>query len=231
MLRRWNLLLALAALAPAAAACVREPMPSPKPVEATETASTTAMTTTAESQGNDAKSDAPTKTEIATFGAGCFWCVEAVYQEIDGVLKVESGYMGGTTKDPTYEEVCTGTTGHAEVVQVTFDPSKVSFGTILDWFWKLHDPTTLNRQGNDFGTQYRSVVFWHSPAQRDAAAKAKSELNARRAFLRPVVTEIAEAGPFYKAERYHQNYYRQNRAAPYCRAVITPKMKKLGFEK
>ncbi len=171
----------------------------------------------------------PAKTEVATFGAGCDWCTEAVYEQIDGVLGVKSGFMGGTVANPSYELVCTGTTGHAEVVQVTYDPSKVSYETLLSWFWKLHDPTTLNRQGADVGTQYRSVIFWHTEAQRDAAEKSKRE--AQASFKDPIVTQIVKAGPFYEAPDYHQDYYRQHKAQPYCRAVIAPKLEKLHLEK
>ena len=169
--------------------------------------------------------------EVATFGAGCFWCVEAVLQQIDGVHQVKSGYMGGNVPNPTYEQVCTDTTGHAEVVQVTFDPKRISFEKLLSYFWKLHDPTTINRQGNDYGTQYRSAIFYYSEAQREAAEKSKKALEQSGAFKDPIVTEIIKAGPFYKAEDYHQDYYRLNKRQPYCRFVITPKLEKLGLEK
>jgi peptide-methionine (S)-S-oxide reductase len=169
-------------------------------------------------------------TEIATFAGGCFWCLEAVFQQVPGVLKVESGYMGGRTENPTYEDVCTGRTGHAEVVQLTFDPRRVSYGKLLELFWKLHDPTTLNRQGNDIGTQYRSAVYYHSEAQRQAAEKSKQELAASGTQRSPIVTEITRAETFYRGEGYHQDYYRQNRNAPYCRYVIVPKLEKLGLE-
>ncbi len=168
-------------------------------------------------------------TEIATFGAGCFWCVEAVLEQIDGVEDVTSGYMGGTTPDPTYEQVCGGATGHAEVVQVAFDPSRISYAKLLDYFWKLHDPTTLNRQGNDVGTQYRSAIFYHSEAQREAAERSRKA--AAALFSDPIVTEITRAGPYSIAENYHQDYYRLNRRYPYCRYVIAPKLDKLGLEK
>lgn len=172
------------------------------------------------------------KTELATFGAGCFWCVEAVLEQLPGVLDVGSGYMGGAVENPTYKQVCAGDTGHAEVVQVTFDPSKISYDTLLDWFFKLHDPTTLNRQGADEGTQYRSAIFWHSEAQRAAAAQKKAALDASGAFKSKIVTEIAAASEYYVAEDYHQDYYRFNKSKnPYCRAVITPKLDKLGLEK
>jgi peptide-methionine (S)-S-oxide reductase len=167
-------------------------------------------------------------TEVATFAAGCYWCVEAVYQRIDGVVKVRSGFTGGHVENPTYEQCCTGETGHAESVEITFDPKKVSYETLLDWFWRLHDPTSLNRQGADEGTQYRSAIFWHSEAQRAAAEKSKQD--AQGAFAQPIVTEIAKAGPFYSAEAYHQDYYNQNKQRGYCRAVIAPKLHKLGLD-
>lgn len=164
------------------------------------------------------------QTEIATLGGGCFWCVEAVYQELKGVLKVESGYTGGRITDPTYKEVCSGMTGHAEVVQVTFDPVQVSYADVLRVFFSVHDPTTLNRQGNDVGTQYRSVIYYHSEQQRDMAETIKKE--AAEAWDNPVVTEISAAEKFYKAEDYHQNYYRENPNQGYCSFIITPKLKK-----
>lgn len=176
-------------------------------------------------------SDETAKTERATFGAGCFWCVEAVLEQLDGVLDVQSGYMGGTTKNPTYREICTGRTGHAEVVQVSFVPAKVSYETLLGWFWKLHDPTTLNRQGADTGTQYRSAIFWHSEEQRGVAEKSKKAADDADAFDNPIVTEITQASTFYVAEADHQDFYRANKFYPYCQAVITPKLHQLGLEK
>ncbi|MFH0944896.1 MAG: peptide-methionine (S)-S-oxide reductase MsrA [Planctomycetota bacterium] len=167
--------------------------------------------------------------EPATFGAGCFWCVEAVLEQVDGVLEVTSGYMGGAVKNPTYTQVCSGKTGHAEVVQVRFDPARISYGSLLEWFFKLHDPTTLNRQGADVGTQYRSVIFYHSEEQRQAALAAKEAADASGEFLGPSVTEITEAVPFYPAEGYHQEYYQLNKRQPYCRNVIAPKLSKLGL--
>jgi len=163
-------------------------------------------------------------TEIATLGGGCFWCVEAVYHELRGVLKVESGYTGGRISDPTYREVCSGMTGHAEVVQVTFDPAQLSFADVLRVFFTVHDPTTLNRQGNDVGTQYRSVIYYHTEQQRETAEAIKTE--AAEAWDNPVVTEISAAEKFYKAEDYHQNYYRENPNQGYCSFIITPKLKK-----
>jgi peptide methionine sulfoxide reductase msrA/msrB len=164
--------------------------------------------------------------EKATFGAGCFWCVEAVFQQLEGVISVVSGYEGGRVKNPTYREVCSGLTGHAEVIQVTFDPHKISFAQLLEVFWQTHDPTTLNRQGADTGTQYRSVVFYHSEEQMRLAEHYKQELNASGAYNSPIVTEISPASTFYPAEDYHQNYFRLNPEQGYCRAVIMPKVEK-----
>lgn len=163
--------------------------------------------------------------EVATLGGGCFWCVEAVFQELDGVLSVTSGYSGGHKANPTYEEVCSGTTGHAEVVQVAFDPSKISFEEILDLFWDAHDPTTLNHQGADVGTQYRSVIFVASDEQKRIAEASKA--NAQKYFDDPIVTEIAPFGAFYVAEESHQDFFRNNPRVPYCVYVIQPKLKKL----
>jgi len=163
---------------------------------------------------------------VATFGGGCFWCTEAVFQELNGVEKVTSGYMGGHVQNPTYRAVCTGTTGHAEVVQITYDPSEVSFEKLLEVFFATHDPTTLNRQGNDFGTQYRSAIFYHSDEQEEIARKIKSKLNESKAYRDPIVTEIVEAQEYYIAEDYHQDYFALNGKQPYCRAVIKPKMNK-----
>ena len=174
-------------------------------------------------QNND-----PSNLEIASFGAGCFWCVEAVFETLDGVHSVESGYMGGQIEDPTYREICTGTTGHAEITQIAFDPSVITYETLLDWLWRSHDPTTLNRQGADAGTQYRSAIFYHNEAQRAAAEASKAA--AQKDFDRPIVTEITEASKFYVAEEYHQDYYRLNKSAPYCKMVITPKLRKLDLE-
>jgi len=166
--------------------------------------------------------------QLATFGAGCFWCVEAVLEQLDGVESVDSGYMGGDVPEPTYEQVCSGRTGHAEVVQVRFDPERIPYEHLLEWFWKLHDPTTLDRQGNDVGTQYRSVIFYHSEQQRRAAEASKQAQAAN--FSDPIVTEITAAGPYYSGEDYHQDYYRQNKSQSYCRYVIAPKLDKLGLE-
>lgn len=166
------------------------------------------------------------KLQIATFGSGCFWCTEAIFQSVDGVEKVVSGYMGGQVKNPTYKEVCSGLTGHAEVLQITYNPDEVTYDELLEIFWKTHDPTTLNRQGNDVGTQYRSVVFYHNEDQKQLAESYKTQLTAAEVFDQPIVTEITPASVFYKAEDYHQNYYNLNGDAPYCAFVIKPKVEK-----
>ena len=167
-----------------------------------------------------------TQIETATLGGGCFWCVEAVFDDLKGVHSVESGYMGGRGANPSYEEVCGGDTGHAEVVQVTFDPGVVSFADILRVFFTVHDPTTLNRQGNDVGTQYRSVIFTHSPAQEATARVVKAEIDRADLWGAPAVTEIAPASAFYIAETYHQEYFARNPNQPYCMFVVAPKVKK-----
>ena len=167
--------------------------------------------------------------EKATFGSGCFWCTEAVFERLNGVQKVVSGYAGGTVENPTYEKVCTGKTGHAEVTQITYDPKVITYDELLEVFWKTHDPTTLNRQGNDVGTQYRSVIFYHNDEQKRLAEKYKEELNKSGIWNKPIVTEISPFISFYPAEKYHQNYYDNNPAQPYCSFVITPKVEK--FEK
>lgn len=166
------------------------------------------------------------KKEIATFGAGCFWCVEAVFQNLKGVLSVVSGYSGGKIKDPTYREVCSGLTGHAEVARIEFDPETISYSQLLEVFWTTHDPTTLNRQGHDRGTQYRSVIFYHDEAQRQEAEISVKAV-AERIWDDPIVTEIVPAEVFYPAENYHQNYYNDNPTNGYCRAVINPKVNKM----
>ena len=173
------------------------------------------------------KNNMDNQLEIATLGAGCFWCVEAVFQQLKGVEKVESGYTGGEVKNPTYKEICTGKTGHAEVAQITFDPSKISFDEILEVFWQTHDPTTLNRQGADVGTQYRSAVFYHSEEQKEKAEHYKQKLNEAGVFPNPIVTEITAVEKFYVAEDYHQNYYNENKEQGYCSIVIRPKLDKL----
>jgi peptide-methionine (S)-S-oxide reductase len=166
------------------------------------------------------------KSAIATFGGGCFWCVEAIFQRVTGVISVISGYSGGTDTTPTYEEVCSGSTGHAEAVQIEFDTEIISYTELLEIFWKTHDPTTLNRQGADVGTQYRSIIFYHNEEQKDLAIKYKAKLDEAGIFLNPIVTEIVPFQAFYTAEDYHQNYYTQNKNQPYCSAVITPKLEK-----
>lgn len=171
----------------------------------------------------------PEGAEVATVAGGCFWCIEAAYRRIDGVYSATSGYIGGKVKNPTYQQVCDGETGHAEAVQIVFDPKKISFERVLAWFWDLHDPTTLNRQGHDVGTQYRSGIYFHSP-QQEKIAKASKDA-AQKNFPAPIVTEITAASEFYPAEQYHQDYYFQNKSKnPYCRAVIEPKLKKLKLD-
>lgn len=172
--------------------------------------------------------EAKAQLETATFGAGCFWCVEAVFARLDGVKSVVSGYMGGEVPNPTYREVCTGRTGHAEVVQLYFDPAVIDYSTLVDWFWRLHDPTLLNRQGADVGTQYRSAIFYHSPEQRTAAEASKA--SAQKSFKSTIVTEITAASEFYVAEDYHQDYFELNQSAPYCQRVIQPKLEKLNLD-
>ena len=165
--------------------------------------------------------------EIATLGGGCFWCIEAVYTRIDGISAVVSGYAGGHKENPTYEEVCSGNTGHAEVVQIQFDPKVISYEQVLDLFWKAHDPTTLNRQGADVGSQYRSIILFNSETQAEAAERSRA--NAADNFSDPIVTEIVPLTDFYPAENYHQDYYRNNPHAGYCSFVIRPKLQKLGL--
>ena len=164
--------------------------------------------------------------ELATLAGGCFWCLEAVYKELRGVERVVSGYAGGRVENPTYEQVCGGATGHAEVVQITFDPAAVSYRELLEVFYTIHDPTTPNRQGGDVGTQYRSAVFYHSPAQREAAEAVISELSAAGVWDAPFVTEVVPLETFYPAEDYHQDYFERNPFQPYCRAVVAPKVSK-----
>lgn len=169
-------------------------------------------------------------TETATFGAGCFWCVEAIFQQLQGVHSVISGYAGGSVENPTYEQVCTGTTGHAEVAQITFDPTIIKYEDLVYVFWRTHDPTTLNRQGADTGTQYRSVIFYHNDEQKAIAERSKEETDASDLWQAPIVTEIIPFSHFYPAEGYHQNYYRLNLNQPYCRFVIDPKVRKFKKE-
>ena len=186
--------------------------------------------TNAQSEKNDKGKIMDTKgLEVATFGSGCFWCSEAIFERLNGVVKVVSGYSGGTIKNPTYEQVCSDTTGYAEVIQISYDPKIISFDELLEVFWKTHDPTTLNKQGNDVGSQYRSVVFYHNEEQKRLAEKYKEELTKSGAWDKPIVTEISPFTNFYSAENYHQNYFDNNPAQPYCSFVITPKVEK--FEK
>jgi len=167
------------------------------------------------------------KVDTATFGTGCFWCTEAIFESLNGVVKVTSGYMGGTKDNPSYEEVCNGSTGHAECVQITYEPSKVSYDDLLEVFFQVHDPTTLNRQGADVGTQYRSAIFYHTPAQKEKADFYKKEVDKSGAYEKPIVTEVTAASTFYAAEDYHQEYYQNNKNTnPYCSIVIRPKLEK-----
>jgi peptide-methionine (S)-S-oxide reductase len=165
--------------------------------------------------------------ETATFGNGCFWCTEAVFQQIKGVKSVASGYTGGAVPNPTYEQVCNGTTGHAEAIQLTYDPKVVTYPELLEVFWRSHDPTTLNRQGNDVGTQYRSAIFYHSDRQRELAERYKRKLDEAGVYSSPIVTEIVPAAVFYPAEAYHQNFFNENPRQGYCRAVVGPKVEKI----
>jgi peptide-methionine (S)-S-oxide reductase len=173
----------------------------------------------------ESQSPATNHLEVATLGGGCFWCMEAVYERLPGVVSVTSGFAGGHTENPTYQQVCTGTTGHAEVTQIAFDPAKISYARLLDVFWQAHDPTTLNRQGADEGTQYRSIILYHNERQKLIAEKSK--LAAQADFSHPIVTEIVPFEKFYPAEAYHQGYYDDNSSQPYCQVVIKPKLEKL----
>jgi peptide-methionine (S)-S-oxide reductase len=168
-------------------------------------------------------------TETVLLGAGCFWCAEAVFQRQEGVISVMPGYAGGRVKNPTYEQVCRGDTGHAEVARIVYDPAKLAFADLLELFWRTHDPTTLNQQGADVGTQYRSAIFYTTEAQRKVAEDSKRALGAAGRFKNPIVTEIASAPVFYPAEDYHRDYFNRNRNAPYCRIVIAPKLEKAGL--
>ncbi|SEF48906.1 peptide-methionine (S)-S-oxide reductase MsrA [Algoriphagus boritolerans] len=169
----------------------------------------------------------PAGLELITLGAGCFWCTEAVFQRLEGVEKVVSGYSGGIIPNPSYKQICTGTTGHAEVINVFFDPKKISLENLLEVFWATHDPTTLNRQGGDVGPQYRSAIFYNDESQKEIASKLKADLNAKKVFEKPIVTEITAFTNFYPAENYHQDYYNQNGMQPYCQFVVRPKVDKL----
>jgi peptide-methionine (S)-S-oxide reductase len=188
-------------------------------------------TTIEQSTGTTSTSSAEGRThETVTLGAGCFWCIEAVLDELDGVEDVVSGYMGGHVQDPSYQEVCSGRTGHAEVVQVTFDPRRLALRDLLEVFFTVHDPTTLNRQGADVGTQYRSAIFYHSPEQKQVAEQVIKELDSKHLWKDPIVTEVTEASTFYPAEEYHQEYYASNPLQPYCLFVVRPKVSKFRKE-
>ena len=175
----------------------------------------------------DEKAKGDEKTAVATFGGGCFWCTEAVFEQFDGVEKVVSGFAGGFLPDPTYKDICSGLTGHAEVVQVTYDPTKVSYPRLLEAFWQSHDPTTLNRQGNDVGPQYRSIILYHDQEQKKIAEDSIRKLDKAKIFRSPIVTEVAPLTTFYLAEQKHQNFYQANKGMRYCQAVIEPKLKKI----
>jgi peptide-methionine (S)-S-oxide reductase len=177
-------------------------------------------------QANQTKQMNTNNKAIATLGTGCFWCTEAIFQELEGVDKVESGYMGGHTQNPTYNDICTGETGHAEVCQITFDPEVISFTALLEVFWQVHNPTTLNKQGADVGTQYRSVIFYHNEEQKVIAEELLEKLDKSEAYNDPIVTEISKIEKFYKAENYHQDYFNLNKSQPYCSFVIKPKQDK-----
>jgi len=212
-MKKWTSILSI--LAVALAACGQTSEPSARLFNDIETNKSSEM--------NNVNADFQT----ATFGAGCFWCIEAVFQRLEGVESVTSGYSGGTVRNPTYREVTSGRTGHAEVAQIVYNAEKISFDELLEVFWQTHDPTTLNRQGADVGSQYRSAIFFHNEVQREKAIYYKEQLNARGAFDKPIVTEIAEFDAFYPAENYHQNYYNLNSNQPYCSYVIDPKVDKL----
>ena len=167
---------------------------------------------------------------ISTLGGGCFWCLDAIFSRINGITSITSGYSGGISHNPTYEQVCSGKTGHAEVIQIRFDSKKLTYETLLDWFWRSHDPTTLNRQGGDMGTQYRSVIFYHSEDQKNKALDSKNKLGRNCVFEDPIVTEISKFKEFFPAEDHHQDYYRKNTNAGYCSYVIQPKLQKLKLK-
>ena len=170
------------------------------------------------------------KLEFATFGGGCFWCMEAVFSRITGIESIVPGYSGGSIQEPTYEQVCSGDTGHAEVIQMRFDPRKISYETLLDWFWVSHDPTTLNRQGGDIGSQYRSVIFYQSANQKLLSYASKKNVEEKGVYKEPIVTEIKKHQDFFPAEDYHHNYYRKNPEARYCTYIIQPKLSKLNLD-
>jgi peptide-methionine (S)-S-oxide reductase len=225
----WTGGLAVAVLAAFALLASRQAPAKPPRETGTKSARNTDDKPPQDREGSDAEGAAtdPADLEKATFGAGCFWCSEAVFQQLKGVRSVASGYSGGVAKNPTYELVCTGATGHAEVIQVTFDPKVISYDELLEVFWQTHDPTTLNQQGADIGTQYRSVIFYHAADQKKLAEHYKKQLEAEHAFRKPIVTEISKFTEFYPAEAYHQNYYNLHRGEGYCSAIIRPKVAKV----
>ena len=208
-------------LAVSAVSCAQEKAASAKPVPRSSTVKGKAAPKA------DKAGDPKVKTEKATFGGGCFWCMEAIYESVPGVKSAVSGYAGGFVRNPSYEMVCTGETGHAEVVQVEYDPEVVSYEKLLNVFWHSHDPTTPNQQGPDFGTQYRSIILYHTEAQKDAAKKSYQKLTDEGAFAAPIVTELVPMNAFFAADKHHQDYYRKNKRASYCQTYIAPKLKKL----
>lgn len=230
---RTLLLATVAATLPACTGAAADATASPTEDTAMTPDDTTPEPSASQPAGADVSNGAAASAtrQLATFGAGCFWCVEAVLEQYDGVLDVRAGYMGGSADDPSYEQICTGTTGHAEVVQVAFDPSEISYEQLLSLFWKLHDPTTLNRQGGDSGTQYRSAIFYHSEEQQTLAKASLGAADASGEHPTPIVTEITAASEFFEADAHHQDYYRNNREQGYCRLVIAPKLDKLGLDK
>lgn len=222
---RLNIVLVFVFLLGSAAACQTKTQVNTGNATGTDT-SNKVIFTTAKEKNKANMSDTTIHYDTATLGAGCFWCVEAIFQDLNGVISVASGYSGGGISNPTYREVCSGRTGHAEVCQIVYNPKILSFDELLEVFWTTHDPTTLNQQGADIGTQYRSAIFYHSDEQRKTAEEYKQKLNEANAYPNPIVTEIAPYTAFYKAEDYHQNYYNQNGSEPYCRIVIQPKVDK-----
>ena len=222
---KLNIVLVIVFLLSSTTACQTKPQVNTGNATGTDT-SNKVIFTTAKEKNKANMSDTTIHYDTATLGAGCFWCVEAIFQDLNGVISVASGYSGGSISNPTYREVCSGRTGHAEVCQIVYNPKILSFDELLEVFWTTHDPTTLNQQGADIGTQYRSAIFYHSDEQRKTAEEYKQKLNEANAYPNPIVTEIAPYTAFYKAEDYHQNYYNQNGSEPYCRIVIRPKVDK-----